>query len=142
MPDNTGKKQGKTQFPKGHSGNPNGRPQGTRNKSTMLVQFLLERDLEEICNRVIEEAKAGNMQAVNMILDRILPPKKDSPIAIDIPQIKTASDILQAINCISMAVGQGEISPIDADHILILPDNGRRNPGQEIPKGSYSVSFS
>ena len=49
----------------------------------------------------------GNMQAVKMILDRILPPKKDSPIAIDIPQIKTASDILQAINCISTAVGQG-----------------------------------
>lgn len=48
MPDNTGKKQGKNQFPKGHSGNPNGRPKGTRNKSTMLVQLLLERDLEEI----------------------------------------------------------------------------------------------
>ena len=115
MPDNTGKKQGKNQFPKGHSGNPNGRPKGTRNKSTMLAQLLLERDLEEICNRVIEEAKTGNMQAVKMILDRILPPKKDSPIAIDIPEIKTASDILQAINCISTAVGQGEISPSEGE---------------------------
>jgi hypothetical protein len=35
-----------------------------------------------------------------------------------------------------------DTSTIDADHILILPDNGRRNPDQEIPKGSYSVSFS
>jgi hypothetical protein len=35
-----------------------------------------------------------------------------------------------------------DTSTIDADHILILPDNGRRNLGQEIPKGSYSVSFS
>jgi hypothetical protein len=35
-----------------------------------------------------------------------------------------------------------DTSTIDADHILILPDNGRRNPGQEIPKGSYSISFS
>jgi len=35
-----------------------------------------------------------------------------------------------------------DTSKIEADHILILPDNGRRNPGQEIPKGSYSVSFS
>jgi hypothetical protein len=68
MPDNTGKKQGKNQFPKGRSGNPNGRPKGIRNKSTMLAQLLLERDLEEICNRVIEEAKAGNMQAVKIIL--------------------------------------------------------------------------
>ena len=88
----------------------------------MLVQFLLERDLEEICNRVIEEAKAGNMQAVKMILDRILPPKKDSPIAIDIPQIKTASDILQAINCISTAVGQGEISPSEGETLSKIID--------------------
>jgi hypothetical protein len=122
MPDNTGKKQGKTQFPKGHSGNPNGRPKGTRNKSTILVQLLLERDLEEICNRVIEEAKAGNMQAVKMILDRILPPKKDSPIAIDIPEIKTSSDILQAINCISTAVGQGEISPSEGETLSKIID--------------------
>jgi hypothetical protein len=120
VPDNTEKKQGKNQFPKGHSGNPNGRPKGTRNKSTMLAQLLLERDVEETCNRVIEEAKAGNMQAVKMILDRILPPKKDSPITIDIPQIKTTSDILQAINCISTAVGQGDISPSEDETLLFL----------------------
>ena len=33
-------------------------------------------------------------------------------------------------------------SMIDADHILILPDNGRRDHGHMIPKGGYSVSFS
>ena len=35
-----------------------------------------------------------------------------------------------------------DTSMIEADHILILPDNGRRNPAQEIPKRSYLVSFS
>ena len=35
-----------------------------------------------------------------------------------------------------------DTSTIDADHILILPDNGRRDHGQMIPKGGYSVSFS
>ena len=34
-----------------------------------------------------------------------------------------------------------DTSMIDADHILILPDNGRRNQGQEIPKGSYFSLF-
>jgi hypothetical protein len=99
MPENTGKKQENTRFSKGRSGNPNGRPKGTRNKkSAILAQLFLERDLEETCNRVVEETKAGSMQAAKMILDRILPPKKDSPITIDIPEIKTASDILQAFN--------------------------------------------
>ena len=121
MPDNTGKKQG-NRFSKGSSGNPNGRPKGARNKSAILAQLFLERDLEEICNRVVEDAKAGNMQAAKMILDRILPPKKDSPIAIDIPQIKTSSDILQAINCISTAVGQGEISPSEGETLSKIID--------------------
>ena len=35
-----------------------------------------------------------------------------------------------------------DTSKIEADHILILPDNGRRDHGHMIPKGSYSVSFS
>lgn len=35
-----------------------------------------------------------------------------------------------------------DTSMIDADHIIILPDNGRRDHGQMIPKGGYSVSFS
>jgi hypothetical protein len=35
-----------------------------------------------------------------------------------------------------------DTSTIEADHILILPDNGRRNHGQETSKSSYSVSFS
>jgi hypothetical protein len=35
-----------------------------------------------------------------------------------------------------------DTSMIDADHILILPDNGRRDHGRMIPKGGYSVSFS
>ena len=34
-----------------------------------------------------------------------------------------------------------DTSTIDADHILILPDNGRHSYGHEITKGSYSVSF-
>ena len=35
-----------------------------------------------------------------------------------------------------------DTSTIEADHILILPDNGRRDHGHMIPKGSYSVYFS
>ena len=35
-----------------------------------------------------------------------------------------------------------DTSTIEADHILILPDNGRRDNGHMIPKGGYSVSFS
>ena len=36
-----------------------------------------------------------------------------------------------------------DLSQIDADAILILPDNGRRMlGGQKVPKGSYIVTYS
>ena len=54
MPDKTEKKQGK--FRKGHSGNPFGRPRGTRNKATIAAEALFEDEIEGICRKAIEEA--------------------------------------------------------------------------------------
>ncbi len=75
MPDKTEKKQGK--FRKGHSGNPLGRPRGTRNKASIAAEVLFEGEIEGICHKAIEEAKRGNIQAIKLVLDRILPPKKE-----------------------------------------------------------------
>lgn len=111
MPDKTGEKQVRTKFQKGHSGNPNGRPKGARSKSTLLAEALLENNVVDICNRLIVEAKGGNMQAIKIVIDRILPPRKDHPITIDLPQIKTSSDILIAISLITNAVGAGANLP-------------------------------
>ena len=83
MPDKTEKKQGK--FRKGQSGNPLGRPRGTRNKATIAAEALFEGEIEGICRKAIEEAKQGNIQAIKLVLDRILPPKKEAPIFIDLP---------------------------------------------------------
>ncbi len=74
MPDKTEKKQGK--FSKGRSGNPLGRPRGTRNKATIATEALLAGEIEGICCKAIEEAKRGNIQAIKLVLDRVLPPKK------------------------------------------------------------------
>ena len=92
MPDKTEKKQGK--FRKGHSGNPLGRPRGTRNKATIAAEALFEGEIEGICRKAIEEAKRGNIQAIKLVLDRILPPKKEALIFINFPPVKTGSDIL------------------------------------------------
>ena len=70
MPDKTDEKQRK--FQKGKSGNPYGRPKGMRNKVTILAEALLQTEVEAICRKAIEEAKNGNIQAIKLILDRIL----------------------------------------------------------------------
>jgi len=51
-------------FQKGQSGNPAGRPRGTRNKSTVLLQNMLEGEAEAITRKVIALAKEGDMAAI------------------------------------------------------------------------------
>ena len=77
-PENSGKIQAKGKYKKGCSGNPNGKPKGARNKSTLAAEALLEGSLDKICKKVEEEALNGNMQAAKMILERFLPPQKRS----------------------------------------------------------------
>ncbi len=71
-PENSGKIQASGKYKKGCSGNPNGKPKGARNKSSLAAEALLEGSLEKICKKVEEEALNGNMQAAKMILERFL----------------------------------------------------------------------
>lgn len=98
-------------FQKGQSGNPNGKAKGTKNKATLAAAALLEGEIETICRRLIQEALSGNMQAIKMVLDRVLLCRKEYPVKIDLPIIKQPQDAIQAISIIVTAVGGGCISP-------------------------------
>ena len=79
MPDNTGKKQGsaKTQFKKGQSGNPKGRPKGSSSLNDILRRIGIEElegtDMtkdEAIMRKVYKLAFEGQPWAVQFIADR------------------------------------------------------------------------
>lgn len=122
MPENTGRIQAKGQFLKGKSGNPNGKPKGARHKSSLLAEKLFSDEIQDICKGVIGEAKAGNMQAAKIVLDRLLPPRKDRFIEIDLPKIENCSDVLMAVGRIADAVGTGQISPSEGEALARIVD--------------------
>ncbi|CDZ79880.1 hypothetical protein BN1013_00380 [Candidatus Rubidus massiliensis] len=110
IPANAEKMQGNQKFQKGRSGNPKGKIKGTRNKATLVAEQLLQGELETICRRLVQEAVEGNMQAIKMVLDRLLPPKRNIPVAIDLPKLENSSDALDAIAYVTMAVSRGNLS--------------------------------
>jgi hypothetical protein len=59
-PETTGRKQG-SRFQKGQSGNPGGRPLGSRNKTTQAVDALLDGEAETLTRKAIEKAKDGDI---------------------------------------------------------------------------------
>ena len=78
-PDNTGKKQVRTgggHFRKGASGNPQGRPAGTRNKALLAMESLLDGEAEAITRVAVEKAKEGDATALRLCLERICLPER------------------------------------------------------------------
>ena len=60
-------------FRKGTSGNPQGRPRGSRNQATLRQEALLEDHAEAVLSKLIEQAEAGEPHAQKLYLERIFP---------------------------------------------------------------------
>ncbi|MGB8669027.1 MAG: DUF5681 domain-containing protein [Pseudolabrys sp.] len=61
-------------FKPGKSGNPSGKPKGARNKTTVAREKLLDDDAATITSKAIELAKNGDLTALRLCLERIIPP--------------------------------------------------------------------
>ena len=99
------------QFKKGTSGNPNGRPLGTRNRATLLAEQLLEGEAEQLISQVITLAKKGNLPALRLCLERLIPARKERSIALELQPVHNISDIAANLQAIQVAVSEGRITP-------------------------------
>jgi hypothetical protein len=69
------------QFQSGQSGNPEGRPKGIKDKRTLFVEIIESRK-EELLNKALDMALAGDQQMMRVLLDRLLPAKpKDNQLS-------------------------------------------------------------
>jgi hypothetical protein len=107
-------------FKPGVSGNPSGRPRGSRNKTTVMLEKLLADDAEAVARSVIAAARAGDMSAARIVLDRLCPVRRDQPIEIDLPSITGASDALAAMGVVLDAVAEGSLTPSEGEAVTSL----------------------
>ena len=120
-----GKQRGKP-FVKGQSGNPNGRPEGSRNKATILAQALLNGQAEELIQQCIEKALDGDGMAMRLCIERLVPPRKDSPVNLDLPKMECVEDTIKAMAVISSGVADGELTPSEGQILSGMVENYRK----------------
>jgi hypothetical protein len=122
VPDDTGEKQAGRQFQPGQSGNPNGRPKGSRNAATLALESLLDGEAAALTRKAVELALAGDIAALRLCLDRILPPRKDRPVSFEMPPINNAEDARAASAALLTAVVSGNLTPSEASEVGKLID--------------------
>lgn len=96
---------------KGQSGNPSGMRPGSYNQVAKYREMLAS-DIPEIIRQVASQAKAGDMTAAKLILDRVWAPLKptEPTNVFDIGE----GSARQRVKNLTIAVGQGKISVSEA----------------------------
>jgi hypothetical protein len=107
-------------FERGRSGNPSGRPKGHRNKATMAIEELLDGEAEGLARKVIDKALEGDMAALRLCLERLLPARRERPLTFDLPKIESVKDAQAASSAILAACAAGDLSPGEASEVMEL----------------------
>ena len=104
-------------FRKGQSGNPAGKPKGTRNKITLALEALLDGEASALTRKAIDLAKSGDGPMMRLCLERLLPVRRDRPVTFKLPELKTSQDAAKAALAILQATSTGELTPCEASEL-------------------------
>jgi hypothetical protein len=115
-------------FQPGQSGNPAGRPRGSRNERTIFLHSLLDGEGEAILRKLVKLAIAGEPQALKLATERLLPARtaRDRSVELQLPNCKTASEVSQACGDVLQMATCGEISLEAATALVKLLELQRR----------------
>jgi len=110
----------------GQSGNPRGKKPGSRNKATAMVLALMESGAKEIAEAVVAAAKAGDLTAARMVLDRLAPPARERPVSLALPDTGTAEGVSAAQQAILQAVAAGDLMPGEGTALAGIVETRRK----------------
>ena len=119
---NTARKQAGG-FQKGQSGNPRGRPMGSRNNATLACEALLEGQAEALTQKAVEMALAGDVTALKLCIERICPVRRDRPVRFKLPAVTSARDAADISAAVMVAVSNGDLTLSEASEIGKLIDS-------------------
>jgi hypothetical protein len=114
-------------FEKGRSGNPAGRRTGSRNRTTLAAATLLAGEAEALTRKAVEMALAGDPTAMRLCIERVLPPCRERTVKFSLPATESvrtgenrgpsSREVSLAMNAVTSALAQGEITPSEAEKI-------------------------
>jgi len=102
-----------------------GRPPGSRNKSTMLFQEMLDEHGAAVLRKTMFMALQGNIAAIRLWVERLLPSRRNSPVKLKLPPVDSAADVTNAVSQVLRAVRNGKISAAEGDLYISMYNKAR-----------------
>jgi hypothetical protein len=103
-----------------------GRPRGSRNKATLALQDMLGQHAEALVKKCVVMAMQGDTTAMRLCIERLLAPRKQSPVKFKLPPVTTMAELAQAQISMLETLSRGQLTPAEAETIGSLFENRRR----------------
>jgi hypothetical protein len=72
---------------------------------------LLESEGEALLRAAIEKGRSGDVSALRLALDRLMPTARESCIKVELPPLESVSDVPRAIAATVARVASGQLAP-------------------------------
>ncbi len=113
-------------FLPGASGNRRGRPLGSRNRASLMVEQLLEERAQALGEKAVEMTLAGDSRALRLCLERLLPAQRERHLLVELPQPATAEDVTAGFRRVVEALTEGQLTPSETNSVASLLESARR----------------
>lgn len=95
--------------------------------ATLLAIAAMEGELSDVVRVVIDAAKAGDMTAARLVVDKLIPATRERPLSITLPEVANAEDCAMAQAGVLAAVASGELLPGEGEALSGLIEHQRRS---------------
>lgn len=127
MSENTKPKQPAHRWPPGTSGNPAGRPRGSRHAALLALDSIGSAGAEDALRAVVRAAQDGDVRAADILLRRLWPERRGRPVdGLDLPAMASAADLAAGVGAVAAAVVAGVVSPEEGQAIAAVMEAHRR----------------
>ena len=123
----TTKQQRGRPFQKGQSGNPAGRPVGSRHSVSLLVESLIQDRAEDVAQAALQAAiDGGDASLLKALLDRLAPARRERPVQVALPSLASPADAPAVASALLAKAASGELTPAEAAGLAGLLESYRR----------------
>jgi hypothetical protein len=113
-------------YKKRESGDHEGKPKGKLHKATRAALELLEGDLETITQVCVDKAKEGDLMAIKLILNKLIPNARERRLSIKLPKVEGAANLPSVLAEVLELVNNGELTPGEGQTIAGIIESTRK----------------